>query len=211
MDSDDVKRRSLPVVGQSPAERTDAARNRRKILCAAADIVARRGVYELTMNEVAGAARVGVGTVYRRFGDLSGLVAAVTDERERRFQRAFITGPPPLGPGAPPLRRITAFLHAYVDQMLAPNGELLAVGESAAPRARYRVGAYEVHHRHLAGLIAEGDPDADAHYLADALLAALSAGLFLHHRRDHGMSTDRIKAGLDRLISGLLPRPRLSG
>jgi AcrR family transcriptional regulator len=199
----DVSRRSLPVLGQPPPERTDAARNRRRILSAAENIVAVRGACGLTMNEVAAAAGVGVGTVYRRFGDLSGLVAAVTDTGERRFQRAFITGPPPLGPGAPPRRRITAFLHAYVDR-LETSADLLSIGESATQDGRYRIGAYAVHHRHLANLIAEADPGADAHYLADALLASLSAGLFIRHRREYGMSIERIKTGLDRLVTGLL-------
>ncbi|NUR86254.1 MAG: TetR family transcriptional regulator, partial [Nonomuraea sp.] len=49
-------------------ERTDAARNRAKILAAAADIVAAHGVAGLSMAEVAAAAGVGVGTLYRRFG-----------------------------------------------------------------------------------------------------------------------------------------------
>jgi predicted metal-dependent HD superfamily phosphohydrolase len=57
--------------------------------------------------------------------------------------------------------------------------------------------------KHLATLIAEASPDADAHYLADALLAPLATSLFVYQRRERGMSTDRIKAGLEYLLAGL--------
>ncbi|TDD72835.1 TetR/AcrR family transcriptional regulator, partial [Actinomadura rubrisoli] len=92
--------RELPVAGRPPAERADAALNRHRIVRAAAEMIAARGAEALTMDEVARAAGVGVGTVYRRFGDRSRLVYAVIDDREREFQAAFIQGPPPLGPGA---------------------------------------------------------------------------------------------------------------
>ncbi|TQF69379.1 TetR/AcrR family transcriptional regulator [Rhodococcus spelaei] len=46
--------------------RADAERNRRKILDAAADLFATRGI-DITLDDVARHAKVGVGTVYRRF------------------------------------------------------------------------------------------------------------------------------------------------
>jgi hypothetical protein len=36
--------------------------------------------------------------------------------------------------------------------------------------------------KHLATLIAEARPDADAHYLTDALLAPLATSLFVYQR-----------------------------
>ena len=57
--------------------------------------------------------------------------------------------------------------------------------------------------KHLATLIAEASPDADAHYLTDGLLAPLATSLFVYQRRERGMSTDRIKAGLEYLLAGL--------
>ena len=54
------------------------------------------------MDQVAAAAGVGKGTLFRRFGDKSGLAAALLDARERVLQEAVLFGPPPLGPGAPP-------------------------------------------------------------------------------------------------------------
>ncbi|MGH3992991.1 MAG: TetR/AcrR family transcriptional regulator [Pseudonocardiaceae bacterium] len=195
---------ALPLLGQPPSERADAARNRRAVLSAAQTIVAERGIDALSMDVVAAAAGVGVGTVYRRFGDRAGLAYALLDDAERQFQTAFLAGPPPLGPGAPTAERIRAFLHAYADR-LELQGELLAHAESSSPTARLHSGAYRTHRVHLAALLTEFRPDADADYLCEALLAVLSARLFRHQRHELGFSVARIKAGLDQLLTGLNP------
>jgi AcrR family transcriptional regulator len=189
----------LPIAGGNPVERADAARNRQKILRAAAELAATRGPDALALDEVAAAAGVGVGTVYRRFPDRGALAQALLDSQEREFQEAFINGPPPLGPGAPAQDRIRAFLHAFVDR-LETQGTLLMVAETETPDARFVTGAYRLHHSHLAGLITEAKPDVDAHFLADALLAPLAAAQFVH-QRENGMTVQRIKAGFDQLFS----------
>lgn len=186
-------------------ERADAARNRRKILAAAAELLATRGVESVTMEEVATAAGVGVGTVYRRFPDRGALAQALLDAQEREFQAAFLQGPPPLGPGAPPAARLQAFLHAFVDR-LATQAEVLVVAETSTPTARLTSGAYALHRTHLATLIRELRQDADEWFLADALLAPLAAAQFQHQHAVGGMSVARIKAGLGALVTALAPR-----
>ncbi len=189
----------LPLAPDAPPERADAARNRRKILRAAARLLDCKHSAELSLDEVAKEAELGVGTVYRRFGDRAGLLYALLDEQEREFQAAFTAGPPPLGPGAPPMDRIRAFLHALVDQVAA-HTDLLMVAESASPIARCSSGPYALHRFHLAMLISEARPGADAQYLADALLAPLSPSLIEYQRRERGASYESIKAGLDELL-----------
>lgn len=183
------------------AERPDAARNRAKILAAAGKIVRDHGVDALAMADVAAAAGVGVGTLYRRFGDRSGLAYALIDGREREFQAAFVEGPPPLGPGAPAVERIRAFLHALADRT-AEQLDLLLMAETATPSARFG-GAYGAYHAHLSMLITEAAPGADAGFLADALLAPTAAPLFAHRMREGGWTLDRVKAGFDALLNGL--------
>src|ERR1700730_1616343 len=90
----------LPVLGTEPHERADAARNRRRILAAAGRLFAERSVDCVSMDEIADAARVGKGTLFRRFGDRASLMWAVLDEGERAFQEAFIRGAEPRGAGA---------------------------------------------------------------------------------------------------------------
>ncbi|GAA2369833.1 TetR/AcrR family transcriptional regulator [Nonomuraea africana] len=195
--------RELPIASQPPPERADAARNRQKIIEVATRMVEANGAANLSLDEVAREANVGVGTVYRRFGDRSGLIYALIDEGERALQEAFMTGPPPIGPGAPPAERIRAFLHALVDRKVAQQ-ELFMLLETGSPKARFS-GPYMVHHTHLATLLAEARPEADARFLADALLAPLNACLLGHQQADRGMTAEQIKAGLDDLLRLLFP------
>ncbi|WP_460776500.1 TetR/AcrR family transcriptional regulator [Microbacterium sp. GXF7504] len=62
-----------------PTLRRDAARNRRRILTVAAEVFASRGL-ETTMEDVAGAVGVGVGTLYRHFGSKAALIEALFED-----------------------------------------------------------------------------------------------------------------------------------
>ena len=99
---------ALPLSTAAPAERGDAARNRALLLDAARKLIAERGAEAVSMDDVAAAAGVGKGTLFRRFGSRSGLMIVLLDEDEMIEQQAFMFGPPPLGPGAPPLERLLA-------------------------------------------------------------------------------------------------------
>jgi len=90
-------------------ERIDAARNRLLLLDAARRLIAERGPDAVTMDDIARTAGVGKGTVFRRFGSRAGLMMVLLDEDEKASQEAFLFGPPPLGPDAPPLERLLAF------------------------------------------------------------------------------------------------------
>lgn len=163
-----------------PKERADAARNRVKVLDAAAALFARHGVDSVTMDAVAAEAGVGKGTLFRRFGDKAGLAVALLNERERELQDAILSGPPPLGPGGgetavPPHERLHAFADAYLDYALA-HLSLVRMSETASPGARYRIGAYGFWHRHLTILLDQcGDAVSDGETTAHALLAVLGA------------------------------------
>ncbi|MEU8921873.1 helix-turn-helix domain-containing protein [Kitasatospora sp. NPDC048545] len=176
-----------------PAERADAARNRAAVLEAAARLFAEQGVEAVSMDQVAAAAGVGKGTLFRRFGDKSGLAAALLDARERVLQGAILHGPPPLGPGAPADERLAAFLDAYFDYLLE-HLALVRMSETATPGARYRIGAYRFWHRHVAILLAAApDPDHAAHALLAALAADHVAALLPE------LGEQRMRAGLLRL------------
>lgn len=198
-------RDELIVLGQPPAERADAARSRRTLLAAARVLLAEHGVAALSMDRLATEAGVGVGTVYRRFSDRGGLAFALLDNEEQRFQEAFMSGPPPLGPGAPPVARVRAFLHTFIDR-LDVEADLHAIGEARNATARYRIGAYQTNRTHLRTLLSKADVKVGADFAAEALLAMLSGGLFIHHRRERGLTTDQIKANLDELLDCLVDR-----
>jgi len=193
--------RDLPVLGQPPPERADAARNRRRILEAAERLLKERGVAGVSMDDVASEAGVGKGTLYRRFGDKAGLGIAVLDERERELQDAILRGPPPLGPGAPSRKRLKAFVRAYLDYAWR-NLDLLVVAETGSPGARYRSGVYAGFRRHVEILLM--DAGADDPVLGAELVLAPLAGDFLRHVAvERELERDAILAALLRLVARL--------
>ena len=60
--------------------RADAERNRQRILAAAAELFAERGL-DVSLDDIAAAAGVGVGTVYRRFPDKDALIDALFEAK----------------------------------------------------------------------------------------------------------------------------------
>jgi AcrR family transcriptional regulator len=194
--------RALPMLEPARQERADAARNRATILAAAEELVAARGAGAVTMDQVAHAAGVGKGTLFRHFGDRCGLMRALLDERERSFQEDFIRGRAPLGPGAPPRERLVAFGERMLDH-IEIQGDLLAAAEGP-PGERLRHSVYAAYRAHVTALLAESGYAADGGYLADVLLGALTAELVLFQRRELEIASDRLKASWAGLIAALL-------
>jgi AcrR family transcriptional regulator len=192
----------LPILGEPRPERADARRNRLRVLEAADRLFTEHGVKNVSLDAIAAAAGVGKGTVFRRFGDRAGLAVALLDEREQELQAKILTGPPPLGPGAPAADRVTAFLDAYLE-LLDRHVELFMDSENASDGARYRIGSYHLWHRHLAHLIEEARPDLDADYTAHVVLAPLAADLH-NALREQGFDLDRMKTGLRAAVTALL-------
>lgn len=187
--------------GDAPRERADAARNRRKVLAAAAELFAARGVAAVSMDDVATAAGVGKGTLYRRFGDKSGLAAALLDERETQLQQEILGGPPPLGPGAPPVERLVAFGSAYLAYVDA-HLDVVAMSQTASPGARLRTGSHRFWRLHCRILMAEAGA-ADPDLRADALLAALTAEQVRHWRHDEGRGLADLTGAVGAIARGL--------
>lgn len=164
----------LPLAADGPpALRADAARNRVKVLTAAAALFRDEGVDRVSLDEIVAAAGVGKGTLFRIFGDKSGLAAALLDEQERELQRRILFGPPPLGPGAGAADRIGAFMSVYV-HYVADHVDLVRMSQTARPGARFDTGAHQFWRTHLTYLAGEaGHPD--PRLVADVLLAAVTA------------------------------------
>lgn len=194
----------LPVIStESVPERADAARNRKLILAAAERLFADKGVSCTSMDAIAAEAGVGKGTLFRRFGDRATLAMAVLNETERELQDAIFKGPPPLGPGAEPVQRLIAFGDAVLDGM-EQHTELSLEAERYGRDSLLRSEPYAVRWLHIRTLVSAARPDADAEYIADLLLAALSADLFVHQRHGRDIGLDRIKAGFADLVARLV-------
>lgn len=167
--------RNLPV--SVPQERGDAARNRALLMDAARRLIEERGADAVTMDDIAAAAGVGKGTLFRRFGSRSGLMMVLLDEDERASQQAFMFGPPPLGPDAPALERLLAFGRARLT--FAHTHHELLVAANRDPQSRYGAAA-TVLHTHVRMLLAAAGTTGDLDAQTDALLALLEADYVEH-------------------------------
>ncbi len=186
--------------------RVDAERNRIAILEAARRLFAERGVDAVSMDDVAAAAGVGKGTLYRRMGDRAGLALALLDEEERRLQEAIIRGPAPLGPGAPPAARLAAFLVALIE-LNERHLDLVVASETGAPGARFRTGVYEAWRTHVAVLLREARGGEVDGALADVLLAPLAGDLHRHLRRERGLTLEQLEQAVLALAAVAAPAP----
>ncbi|BBY07738.1 TetR/AcrR family transcriptional regulator [Mycobacterium noviomagense] len=174
--------RELPV--SAPQERGDAARNRTLLLDAARRLIAERGADAVTMDDIAAAAGVGKGTVFRRFGSRARLMMVLLDEDERRLQEAFLFGPPPLGPDAPPLDRLLAF--GRERQRFVHTHHALLSAASRDPQTRHNAPAMLLLYTHVRMLLASAQSTGDLDAQTDALLALLDADYVEHQLNDRG-------------------------
>jgi AcrR family transcriptional regulator len=176
---------ALPVTGQAAQERGDAARNRLLLLEAARRLIAERGADAVTTDDIAAAAGVGKGTLFRRFGSRAGLMLVLLDEDEKIEQQAFLFGPPPLGPGAPPLERLLAYGRdrlEFVDTHYA-----LLSDANRDPQMQFNAPA-TLHHRHVEMLLEQASTTGDLEAQTTALLALLDADYVHHQLTERGRS-----------------------
>ncbi|MEU1040161.1 TetR/AcrR family transcriptional regulator [Streptomyces sp. NPDC005907] len=189
---------TLTPVDEPPQLRADAARNRSRLLEVAARLAAERGAANLTMEAVALAAGVGKGTVFRRFGDRTGLLMALLDHCEQQFQAAFLTGPPPLGPDAPAVERLRSFGGAVIHHEHLHRGLYLAAHAEAG--RRHTSPAYRLRLTHVTLLLRQTRTGGDTELTAHTLLAYLDPTLVHHLVTQRGMSLDRLEAGWNDLV-----------
>jgi AcrR family transcriptional regulator len=193
----------LPIAGQ-PRERCDALRNRRRILAAAREIVAAHGAEGLSMNALAVAAGVGKGTIFRRFGDRDGLLLALLDDDTIELQNDFLSGPPPLGPGAPAVERLEASIVALI-RFEAAHLELLLAAEHGHVGADSR--ALTSFRLHVSSLVEQIDPGLDAPLVAEMVLDSVSPRVIRRAHRAPGDSTATLERTAVALLRGITDRP----
>ncbi|NKY87880.1 TetR/AcrR family transcriptional regulator [Nocardia veterana] len=195
----DIRADLLTPSPTTGAERADAARNRAKVLAAAAELFAARDPRTVTMDDIAKAAGVGRGTLYRRYPDVGAIAMALLDEHERELQKQLLCGPPPLGPGAAPAERLAAFYAAMIG-LLDAHADLVLGAESG--EARFTTGAYGFWSAHVRALLVEaGTPQPDS--LVDVLLAPLAVEVY-RHQRERGRTSEQITAALTHLAHAVV-------
>jgi AcrR family transcriptional regulator len=201
--------------GPAPAvdavrERRDAAEHRRQVLAAAVRLFAERGVQAVTMDEIARAAGVGKGTLYRRYAHKGLLCLALMESCWHRFQEDAVAELAQSAGCLSPLERLTRFLGRLVD-WIEEHVDWLDVIAGAAreqPGDACRGPIFQWLHRVIAGLLAQADNQGEAAvedpvYMADVLLAALDVNLYAYQRRARGYTPEQIHRGLCLIVDSL--------
>jgi AcrR family transcriptional regulator len=189
------------TLGLPQPERADAARNRRILLAAAREMLAEQGPDKITMDALAEQAKLGKGTVFRRFGTRAGIFQALLDDDERDFQQRVMSGPPPLGPGTGPLDRLIAYGRARIE-FLTEHREIAraALDGSQPVPAGAQTPMSRVHIRYLLQEIRLGASEPDV--LALQLTAALDGPLLLYlsDLADARVVSERLGRGWEDLV-----------
>ncbi|MEU6548855.1 TetR/AcrR family transcriptional regulator [Streptomyces sp. NPDC046915] len=160
--------------------RKDAARNREAVLAAADALFARsESPEDITMADIAAAAGVGKGTLFRAFGDRPGLLRALYEARLEPIREAVEAGPSPLGPATPPRQRVPALLDAVLCFKFDNRRLALALEESGSG-SPYQAEHYERWHGLLQAVLEQIPGLTDSDFTAHALLAATRADLVEH-------------------------------
>ncbi|MFD3911830.1 TetR/AcrR family transcriptional regulator [Streptomyces sp. NPDC058603] len=191
--------------------RKDAARNREAVLAAADALFARRDSPEdVTMADIAAAAGVGKGTLFRAFGDRPGLLRALYEARLRPVGEAVETGPPPLGPATPPQQRVPALLDAVLCFKLDNRGLMLALEEGGGS-SPYQAEHYERWHSLLRAVLEQIPGLTGGDFTAHALLAATRADLVEHLAGEERVPRERMRAQLADFTARVLGSGPLQG
>jgi AcrR family transcriptional regulator len=189
----------LPIVGQArrPIERADAARNRVAILDAARRLLKKRSIAEICMDELAEAAGVGKGTLYRRFADRASLCRALLDDEASKLQERVLRGF-----DLPINTPFTARLEMLLDAMFEFSADNAALLSEANAFERGQPSRFD-HPAHvwirdtvalyLTKAAAKGEMNAvPPETTADFILASLDPDLLRWHL-EHGRAKETLK------------------
>ncbi|XVQ15862.1 TetR/AcrR family transcriptional regulator [Spirillospora sp. CA-255316] len=196
---------STPAAEAGRPLRKDAERNRQRILQAAREVFAERGL-EVTLDDIARHAGVGVGTVYRRFPGKEALVEALfEDQADRLLERARQALE-----DDDPWEGLTGFLTGIAEEFAANRGlrEVILSGahgrDKIAQRRDLLVPALQalVSRAQQAGALR---PDIDASDLPLIHHMLGSVGIHTHHVRPEAW-----RRYLAVILDGLRSRPDLT-
>lgn len=194
-------------------ERRDAAANRARILQTAEKLFAEHGVANVNMADIAQAAEVGKGTLYRRFTNKAELCLALMDTQMIDFQNGMLARMQQMSQqNMPKMAQLDQFLDALV-YFTDAHAPLLCEVQRTGLLQDIEPDGLELPHFWqymtvnglLKAAVANGElaSSLDIDYLADALLSPLKADLFYYQREARGFSLERISAGIRLLVAGL--------
>jgi AcrR family transcriptional regulator len=193
-------------------ERRDAAEHRQRILEVARRLFAEQGVEAVSMHQIALAAGIGQGTLYRRYANKSELCLDLVREPYERFgeEIAILLAPASTASALERLEGVLARMVLFLEEQDTMGGLVAGTERREGPcneadRSRHtgfqQTPWYQWLHELLAGLLTEAMERAelaalDIPYTADAMLAALHPAVYRFQRQERRFSSERIVQGL---------------
>lgn len=201
-------------------ERRDAAEHRQRILESAQHLFAEHGVDAVSMHQIAMAAGIGQGTLYRRYRHKGELCMALMREHDERFA-GEIAALFSEKETAPTLERLDGVLGKMValleDQVtfLGPIGGTMPQDARCIESERSRRFSFQQSplylwlHELLSGVLTEAVEREelaalDVPFTVDSMLAVLNPPFYRFQRLERGFSQERILQGVRRIyIEGM--------
>ena len=201
-------------------ERRDAAEHRQRILEVARHLFAEHGIDAVSMHQIAMAAGIGQGTLYRRYAHKGELCMDLLREHYERFVEEIATqlAATATSPALERLESVLAKIIALLEEQGAMLGPVAGTdmrdgqcNESDISRhiSFQRTPWYLWLHELFAGLLTEAVErgelaSLDVPYTVDAILAALHPAFYRFQRQERGFTSERILQGLRHIyIDGL--------
>jgi AcrR family transcriptional regulator len=204
---------SLTELARELHERADAAANRQQILTAARQLFEQRGVEQVTMDEIARAAGVGKGTLYRRYPDKATLVVELMDACFVNFERETLDeiASSSTSEDTSAIDQLHRFLDRLIDwtEDHTPWLGVIADQSEGSRRGSARCGPiYGWLHGVVDYLLRQATAAGEANiedtvYVADVILSAVDVDLYVFQRRERRYSREQIRAGLHQLVDRL--------
>ncbi|MEZ4675364.1 MAG: TetR/AcrR family transcriptional regulator [Caldilineaceae bacterium] len=191
-------------------ERADAQENRTRILAAAEALFHAQGVNNVNMVDIARAAGVGQGTLYRRFASKGELCLALLDTQMRDFQDQTLAQFNAMGTdGQAYLAQLAWFINAWVHFQAHHSLLLCAVSQDFQVEDHPHSPPFLWQRMTIHGLLRraanarEVAADVDVAFSADALLALLQPDILRLQQEIGGYSSAQVVAGIQRFVHGL--------
>ncbi len=201
-----------PIDVERPV-RADAVKNRELILQTAAKLFALHGVENVTMSDIAQAAHIGKGTLYRHFNHKPELCYALLDEDQRVLQQHTLMR---LSSGGRPEETLCWFVDAAAQFVWRHLDLLSVIGEVNAATILFNQ-AHLWWQQTIFALLQRADrlftgkptPVPRLRYQADTLYVMLTA-LTIGFQRAQGHTITEITDGLHHLIRSFLQSNELA-
>jgi AcrR family transcriptional regulator len=181
--------------------RADAVKNRERLLNTAASLFAEHGVEAISMTQLAEAAGVGKGTLYRHFNNKTEVCYALLDQDQRELQTRALQR---LRAHSDPLDNLRWFLEE-VASFVFHNEDLLFVGVGSSANSALPFRAHLWWRQTIRGLLDQHGVPGDRDYFSDVLYVMLDVNTIHFQKGTLGYDLARIIGGLlatlDRLLS----------